>query len=82
VIVNGVCMWEDLLCVFTYFPLYSCFHSIVRAISTYITDLEDPVSLAVGAQFDEIRTNMMECIWQVIDASVPPEMGKKCRLYI
>ncbi|KAI8575271.1 hypothetical protein K450DRAFT_262519 [Umbelopsis ramanniana AG] len=56
---------------------FACFHSIVRAISTYITDLEDPVSLAVGAQFDEIRTNMMECIWQVIDASTPPDIGKK-----
>jgi hypothetical protein len=61
--------------------LSSCFHSIIRAISTYITDLEDPISLAIGAQFDELRSNMMECIWQLSDISVPPEVGKKCRLF-
>jgi hypothetical protein len=68
--------------VLTYSPCLSCFQSIIRAISPYITDLEDPVSLAVGTQFDEIRTNMMECIWQVIDTSIPTDMGKKCKLHI
>jgi hypothetical protein len=56
----------------------SCFHSIVRSISSFIAAQNDAISLGIGPAFDEVRSSMMESIWQLSDVSMPSEWLKKC----